>query len=389
MLRPNKTWITIAAVTVMLGLLLLIGITLGFAQTNVNTNNGSRSGNGALLSQPLTIGWRYESNLTLNLTPGVDADRVYLPLAGGIVVSLQAANGQLNWRSEMGGELSASPAADGRGVYVASETGKAESGTRRATGALRAVGREGGVTQWMRTLAMPLRGSLTLVNGKLFAGGDDGKIYVFDSTNGAARWSYDYGSPFNCQPVVSDGRVYVGSENGDLLALDEGTGKLLWHYRTRGPVRGPVANGNNIVYFGSGDGYVYAVNATSGRLVWRKRTGAGVQAVVRVAEDLLVASLDNFVYKFSLAGARLWKRQLPGRIASQPLITGTDALFTPLSSAAGVVLELRDGRPVNSLPVGEEITTSASPIAVGDVVLLTTEHGLLAFTPPRERSQFQ
>jgi outer membrane protein assembly factor BamB len=248
------------------------------------------------------------------------------------------------------------------------------------------VGREGGVTQWMRTLAMPLRGSLTLVNGKLFAGGDDGKVYVFDSTNGAARWSYDYGSPFNCQPVVSDGRVYVGSENGDLLALDEGTGKLLWHYRTRGPVRGPVANGNNIVYFGSGDGYVYAVNAISGRLIWRKRTGAGVQAVVRIGENLLVASLDNFVYKFSLTGARLWKRQLPGRIASQPLITGADALFTPLSSAAGVVLELRDGRPVNSLPVGEEITTSASPIAVGDVVLLTTEHGLLAFTPPRERS---
>jgi outer membrane protein assembly factor BamB len=374
-----------AAVACMLGLM-LIGATRGSAQTNINTNHGSKPANGALLSQPLTIGWRYQSNLTLNLTPGVDADRVYLPLAGGIVVSLQAANGQLNWRSEMGGELSASPAADGRGVYVASETGKAESGTRRATGALRAVGREGGVTQWMRTLAVPLRGSLTLVNGKLFAGGDDGKIYVFDSTNGAARWSYDYGSPFNCQPVVSDGRVYVGSENGDLLALDEATGKLLWHYRTKGPVRGPVANGNDIVYFGSGDGYVYAVNAASGRLIWRKRTGAGVQAVVRVAEDLLVASLDNFVYKFSLTGARLWKRQLPGRIAAQPLITGGDALFTPLSSSAGVVLELREGRPVNSLPVGEEITTSASPIAVGDVVLLTTEHGLLAFTPPRERS---
>ena len=40
---------------------------------------------------------------------------------------------------------------------------------------------------------------------------------------------------------------------------------------------------------------------------------------------------------------------------------------------------------VNSLPVGEEITSSASPIAVRDVVLLTTEHGLLAFTQPGEK----
>ena len=123
----------------------------------------------------------------------------------------------------------------------------------------------------------------------------------------------------------------------------------------------------------------------SGRLIWRKRTGAGVQAVVRAGDELLVASLDNFVYKFSLAGARLWKRRLPGRISSQPLVTQGAALFMPLSSSAGVVLELRDGRQVNLLPVGEEITTSASPIAVGDVVLLTIEHGLLAFTQPREK----
>jgi outer membrane protein assembly factor BamB len=364
---------------------ILIAIAPGSAQTNINSSGESKPGGKAQLSQPMTVGWRYESDLTLNLTPAYDEQRVYLPEAGGIIVSLKAADGQLYWRSEMGGELSASPVADERGVYVASETGKSESGARRATGALRALGREGGLTQWMRTLAMPLRGSLTLGNGKIFAGGSDGKIYAFDSRNGEARWSYDYGTTFNSQPVLSGSRVYIGSEDGNLLALDESTGKLLWHYRTRGPVRGPVANGNGVVYFGSGDGYVYAVNATSGRLVWRKRTGAGVQAVVRVGGELLVASLDNFVYKFSLTGARIWKRQLPGRISAQPLTTSTEALFTPLSSSIGVVLELRDGRQVNSLPVGEEITTSASPIAVGNVVLLTTEHGLLAFTQPGEK----
>ena len=361
-----------------------IGIRPGSAQTNGNPTGEIKLSVHAVLSQPMTIGWRYDSNQTLNLTPAADEEHLYLPLASGVVVSLNAVNGQLNWRSDMGGELSASPVADEHGVYVASETGKAESGERRATGALRLLGREGGVTQWMRTLAMPLRGSLTLGNGALFGGGSDGKAYAFDTQGGAVRWSYDYGEPFSGQPVVSDGRVYIGSEDGNLLALDEKNGKLQWHYRTKGPVRGPVAIGRDTVYFGSGDGYVYAVNATSGRLLWRKRTGAGVQAVVHIGDELLVASLDNFVYKFSSAGARLWKRQLPGRISSQPLMTLTDALFMPLSSAAGVVLEIRDGRPVNSLPLGLEITSSASPIAVGGVVLLTTQQGLIAFTSPRE-----
>jgi outer membrane protein assembly factor BamB len=339
------------------------------------------------LSEPLTIGWRYDTPATLNLTPAFDDERVYLPLAEGVVVSLQGATGQLNWRAEMGGELSASPVADNHMVYVASETGKPEAGVRRATGALRALGREAGVTQWMRTFEMPLRGALTLANGNLFAASSNGRVYSFDSKTGAVRWFYDYGKPFNAQPVVSDSRVYVGSEDGNLLAFDEANGKLLWFYKTKGAVRGPVANGDDQVYFGSDDGYVYAVGASNGRLKWRSRLGAGVQAVAKVGDDLLVASLDNFVYKFSSAGTRLWKRQMPGRISSQPLMGRSEALFTPLSGSAGVVLELRDGKQVNTLPVGEEISNSASPIAVADAVLVTTETGLLAFMRPREKKQ--
>jgi len=340
------------------------------------------------LSQPLTIRWRYASDLTVNLTPTYDGERIYLPLAGGTLVSLQAKDGQLNWLAEMGGELSASPVADDRGVYVASEiegeSGKPEAVGRRATGTIRVVGREGGVTLWMRTLARPLRGSLTISGNKLLAAGGEGRIYAFDKGTGEILWSVYSGGSFNCWPVVSGGLVYAGSEDGSLLALEEATGKILWRYRTKGPVRGPVAVVNGAVYFGSGDGYVYAVNSANGRLLWRKRTGAAVQAVASVQDALLVASLDNFVYRFSLNGARVWKRQLAGRIASQPLTATDGALFTPLASPAGVVLGLRDGRQINSLPTGEEITRSASPIAVGDAVLLTTEHGLLAFAQPQE-----
>jgi len=385
MLRLTGNWTRIPRLTGVWLFALAALLPFSLAQTTDKTNAHSIVGDGVDFSQPLTISWKYESNSTLNLTPAFDEERIYLPLAGGTIVSLMGVSGQLNWRSEVGGELSASPIADQRAVYVASETGKPESGARRATGALRALGREGGVTQWMRTLAMPLRGGLALSNGKLYGGGSDGAIYAFDSANGQALWVQEYGAPFNSQPVVSGAHVYIGSEDGTLLALDEQTGKLLWHYKTKGAVRGAVANGNDIVYFGSGDGYVYAVNASNGRLLWRKRTGAGVEAVVRTNEELLVASLDNFVYKYSSTGARLWKRRLPGRISSQPLVSHLGALFMPFSSSAGVVLELRDGRQINLLPTGEEIATSASPIAVGAVVLLTTEHGLLAFAAPRAK----
>jgi len=334
-----------------------------------------------LLSQPLTVRWRYESAVTLNLTPAFDNERIYLPLAGGAIVALKAKDGQLYWRSEMGGELSASPVADDVSIYVASET---VGQPNAPAGALRALGREGGVTQWMTPLVRPLRGALTISGGKLFAGGSDGRAYAFDKHTGGVLWSIPFALVFSAQPVVKDGKVYLGSEDGTLLALDEATGRLLWRYRTQGAIHGPVAVTKDRVFFGSGDGYIYALSVDKGRMKWRKRTGAGVESVVLTDDALLAASLDNFAYLLNLKGKMLWKKLLPGRISAQPLTVEETALFIPLSSSEGVVLGLKDGKQVNSLPTGEELTSSASPIIVGDAVILTTEHGLLAFARPAD-----
>lgn len=343
--------------------------------------------NDPLLAQPLTVRWRYQSNVTLNLTPAFDNEHVYLPLAGGTLIALKARDGQLHWRSEMGGELSASPVADDTAIYVASETTTPNGEARGSSGALRALGREGGVTQWMTPLVKPLRGALGISDKKLFAGGSDGRAYAFDKRTGGVLWSIPFSSSFDGQPVLRAGRVYFGSEDGNLLALEEATGRVLWRYRTKGAVRGPVAVADNTVFFGSGDGYVYAVSSDRGRLKWRKRTGAGVEAVTLAGDGLLAASLDNFAYFLDLKGTMLWKKLLPGRIAAQPLTVQETALFTPLSSSAGVVLGLRDGKQLNTLPTGAELTSTASPIIVGDAVIITTEHGLLAFARPSEATK--
>ena len=335
------------------------------------------------LSQPLTVRWRYPSDSTLNLTPAADGERIYLPLGGGTLVSLRARDGQFLWKSEIGGEFSAAPAADEHAVYVASEEIISEGDSHRAAGSVRAVGREGGVTLWRHIVPFPVRGALAVGEKKVFAGSSNGTVFALHKQTGNVIWLAQYGKAFNCQPVISGSSVYVGSEDGALFSLDEQTGKPQWRYRTSGPVRGPVSIVNEVVYFGSGDGYVYAVDQADGHLRWRTRTGAGVQAVTSVAGGLLVASLDNFVYLLSFSrGKRIWKRQLPGRIASQPLTDKEDALFTPLSSDEGVVLALRDGKQVNTLPTGLGANTAAGPILVEGSVLLTTEHGLLAFSQP-------
>src|SRR4051812_29519606 len=240
------------------------------------------------LSQPLTIRWRYLSNDTLNLTPAADNERIYLPLAGGTIVSLNVSDGHLYWKSDIGGELSASPAADNDAVYVASGTTAPEGEHRQPTGALRALGREAGVTVWLRSLPFPLQGSLAVSDTNVFAGTSNGGFYSINKLNGEVKWFAQIGSPLNGTPALSKTTVYVGSEDGTVMALDASTGIQKWRFKTNGRVRGPMALIEDSVYFGSGDGYVYAVSEADGRLRWRSRTGAGVQAVKSVARGLLV-----------------------------------------------------------------------------------------------------
>src|SRR5687768_11412983 len=78
---------------------------------------GHAAGQGlADLSKPIYVRWAYKTDSLTNLTPGVDSERIYLPLTNGSIISVSLANGKLSWRSEIGGVISASPVADAKSV---------------------------------------------------------------------------------------------------------------------------------------------------------------------------------------------------------------------------------------------------------------------------------
>lgn len=339
---------------------------------------------GLTFSSPLIVRWQFDSKNTTSLSPTSNKGHLYLPLTSGEIVSLDVSNGQLLWRTEIGGDFSASPIADERGVYLASRNGDPDNSRQilRSTGAIRALSQSTGITLWMRTLHFPIQGGLVSSATKLFGGSRDGRVYAFNKATGEIIWVLQHTSAFSSTPALHNGRLYIGSEDGTLLAIDETTGAILWRYRTRGALRGTVAVADNTIFFGSSDGYVYAYSEISGRLLWRRRTGAAVQAVVLAGNGIVVTSLDNFAYLLSpRRGELIWKRQLAGRIAALPLIDTQSALFAPLGGDACIVLSLRDGKQLNTLPVGEEGNTGATPLVAENLLLIPTRRGLTAFAP--------
>jgi eukaryotic-like serine/threonine-protein kinase len=333
------------------------------------------------LFRPFQTAWSFETESTINLTPATSKEVIYLPLAGGTLVSLTLGDGGLNWRADIGGNLSSPPQANDTGVFIASENIVSAGGPSKASGSLRALSRRSGVTLWVRPLPAPIRGGLISNEAFIFGGAADGRVYAFKSLSGEVIWVRQTRGPFASQPVLSGDLLLLGDEEGILWAINIESGRTLWRYRTRQAVRAPVAVVGETVYAGSNDGFVYALNRSDGRLRWRARTGAAVQSVTPTKRCLVAASLDNFVYCLSLqSGRKIWKRQLAGRVAAQPVATDEGVLFAPLAGEECVVLDQKDGRKVNSIFVGEENNMAASPLIVDKLLLLTTRKGLIAFS---------
>ncbi|HST50868.1 MAG TPA: PQQ-binding-like beta-propeller repeat protein [Pyrinomonadaceae bacterium] len=336
------------------------------------------------LSKPLHLNWHIEIDSLTNLTPAVSDGKIYIALNAGNVVSLNTADGSLYWKSDIGGEISATPVADSRGVYIASESHPTTThgGTfYQATGALRIIGGASGVTLWMRTLPSPIRGDLVSNETAIFGCTSDGYLYAIKKMSGEIAWVKHSSSGFNPSPVLSGGNLYICDREGNIFSIDQNTGQMLWHYRTRKSLRTPITITDGVLYSGSNDGSVYAINLSTRQLRWRVRTGAAVQSLLPAGKCLLTTSLDNFVYCLSPEnGDKLWKRQMAGRVEAQPLVLGDGVLLSPLAGDECVVLSLEDGREVNSIYVGEDSNSGTSPLLLGNFLLLTTRKGLYAFS---------
>ncbi|MCC8998166.1 MAG: PQQ-binding-like beta-propeller repeat protein [Candidatus Contendobacter sp.] len=91
-----------------------------------------------------------------------------------------------------------------------------------------------------------------------------GFVVSFDAKTGDLRWDFQTNS-FN-HLVVMDGVVYITSSNGHLRALDAKTGDLRWDFQADGIFDPLVVDG--IAYVGSKDGYLRAFDTQTGALRW-------------------------------------------------------------------------------------------------------------------------
>jgi outer membrane protein assembly factor BamB len=123
-----------------------------------------------------------------------------------------------------------------------------------------------------------------VVNGVVYVGAQDGKLYAFDAAGStgcagtpvktcAPLWTAATGSEIAATPAVVNGVVYVGATDGRLFGFDAAgstgcagspvkTCAPLWKAATGSPISGSPVVANGVVYVGATDSKLYAFDAT-------------------------------------------------------------------------------------------------------------------------------
>ena len=92
---------------------------------------------------------------------------------------------------------------------------------------------------WSFNTTGGITGSAAVVNGTVFFGAWDGRLYAVSATNGSLLWKTSLGGSKDwtgcglpgiaATPVVWNDTVYVGGGNPWMYALNASTGSILWH----------------------------------------------------------------------------------------------------------------------------------------------------------------
>jgi outer membrane protein assembly factor BamB len=318
----------------------------------------------AALTFPLQSKWSASLSDVPRFAPAYDAGFGYFLLRNDQLVALSLADGSEAW--SVACKTTAAPVAGNGLVFTGGETIESRS-------------QKDGTVSWTR----PIEGRLSSLywdTGWLFAVVDKGAFMAIRAADGEVLWRRDLGAPLHSSPALAGDRVYVALEDGQIVALKLQTGEPLWTYKLGGPGVGILALEQRL-FVGSLDDYMYCLDTKSGKRAWRKLNDADiVGAPVLDARRVYFVALDNLLRALNRGGGSLyWKRSLPMRPSSGPLLIGT-LLVVPGFTASLQAYSTRDGSTAGTYELrgsqGEELQLAAPPyLGADDTIVIVTRNG--------------
>jgi outer membrane protein assembly factor BamB len=327
------------------------------------------------LTFPLLPKWSATLADSPAFAPVYDKGFAYFSLRNNQLVAISLSDGMPAWSVEC--PTTSAPAAGDGLVFTASETG------------IESRHQKDGTLNWRR----PIEGRVTSLywdTGWLIATIDKGPLVAIRGGDGDVLWHRDLGAPLQSVPALAGDRVYASLNDGRVVAQSLQTGDVLWTSTLDEPGNDILALDERL-YVGSRDDWFYCLNTKDGKRRWRWRNDADVVgAPVIDRRHVYFVALDNMLRALNRSGGSLaWKRSVPMRPSSGPLLSGK-LLIVPGLSAELHAFAITDGSPAGDFVLqgtqGEELQLAAPPhLTSDDTLIIVTKNGLLRAlvgTPP-------
>ena len=292
------------------------GGTIGVCSKNGSVHNIDMYGNGSLFK---------DTDTSIDSTPIMINDMIYIAGHDGIIRYLDwggnttkewtyPTNAPIQWSSPM--------IVNGR-LYIGCSDYR-----------LYCLSAAMGEFLWSYKTAGIIESSPAVVNGRVYFGSMDGKVYCIDAINGSLKWEYNIGAPIHSTPCIKNNILYIGSQDGKLYAIKTNNGSLVWRsYQTGKPISSSPAINNGSLYFGGEDGMIYSVDALTGNVKWSYYIGSPIHSSPIVVNGIVYIGADNgSIYALNPeANSRdrlLWSYQTKGKISSSPAVANNLLLVT-------------------------------------------------------------
>ncbi|RQG96540.1 outer membrane protein assembly factor BamB family protein [Natrarchaeobius chitinivorans] len=224
------------------------------------------------------IEWATQLNQRVSSPPTVIDGVVYVSSHGvpDKIHALEADSGEQLWAEELGNSAH-SPAPYGDVIYTYHSGWLIETDRTSGTSSVLFEG-------YSQTPTAP-----AIKDGVLFGGGRR-SIVAHDLEQMERKWEFENENTehmSNGTPAVVDGTLYTGSTDSKLYALDVESGEEKWTFETDDSISAGPSVADDTIYLPSRDGHVYAIDANSREQKWSVDYEFQLQQKPAVTESMI------------------------------------------------------------------------------------------------------
>ena len=285
---------------------------------------------------------------------------VFFAEPGGRIRALASKNAQVNWISELGGNIVATLIVPKVGLAVLT---RKQSSDSAGSLILRLLNIETGLVSY--SVPIPATDHIyVLTNGEIIVVFEKkGNVIAVDSRTGATKWSAQYPGKLTASPAISEDVLVAATIGNKLTIVSLQNGKTLGAIPVEKQITALTIRENDMIVAGDERGGVTTYRNYSGEIWWRFKSGAKIGTIIGTADGVVVGSFDNFVYLLSnYSGDVKWKRRLNGRIVSEPLVVDDELFVASSTDEYAVGIKLDNGRSTDQLQFGENQFLITKPV---------------------------